>query len=148
MEITLSIIAIVISLISGVFALYTFIWTAQRDKKQATLDAFNTLQEQALDVLNEYTGAEIKHIIEEKNKSEYRELSKCLARLEHFSVGANTGIYDRKTVYELAHGFLDVGIWYKLQPVLEAKQKGKTENYYQNYCALVKWMKAQKKDTP
>ena len=148
METTLSIIAIVISVISGGFALYTFIWTARRDRKQATLDAYNSLQEQALDTLNEYTGAEIKRIIEEKNKNEYRELSKCLARLEHFSVGVNTGIYDRKTVYELAHGYLDVAIWYKLQPVLEQKQKGKQEVFYQNYRELVTWMKEQKKDTP
>ena len=148
MEITLSIIALVISVISGGFALFTFIWTARRDRKQATLDAYNTLQEQALDTLNKYTGAEIKRIIEEKNKDEYRELSKCIARLEHFSVGVNTNIYDKQTVYELAHGYLDVAIWYKLQPVLDQKQKGKKEEYYQNYRELVDWMKKQKKDTP
>lgn len=147
METTLSIIALVISVISGGFALYSFFWTARRDRKQATLDAYNTLQEQALDTLNEYTSTEIKRIIEEKNKNEYRELSKCLARLEHFSVGVNTGIYDRKTVYELAHGYLDVAIWYKLQPILEQKQKGKQEDFYLNYRELVTWMKAQKKDT-
>ena len=147
METTLSIIALVISVISGGFALYSFFWTARRDRKQATLDAYNTLQEQALDTLNEYTSTEIKRIIEEKNKNEYRELSKCLAQLEHFSVGVNTGIYDRKTVYELAHGYLDVAIWYKLQPILEQKQKGKQEDFYLNYRELVTWMKAQKKDT-
>ena len=140
---TLSVLAIVISVISGCFAVYTFFWTARRDRKQATLDAYNTLQEQALDRLNEYTGTQIKQIVEDGNKYEYRELSKCLARLEHFSVGANTGIYDRKTVYELGHGYMDVGIWYKLHPVLEQKQKGKKEEYYKNYCDLVMWMKKQ-----
>ena len=70
METPLSIIAIVISVISGGFAFYTFFWTARRDRKQATLDAYNTLQEQALDALNEYTATEIKRIIEEKNKDE------------------------------------------------------------------------------
>ncbi len=148
METTLSIVAIVISVISGGFALYTFFWTARRDRKQATLDAYNTLQEQALDTLNKYTGAEIKRIIEEKNKDEYRELSRCIARLEHFSVGVNTNIYDKQTVYELAHGYLDVAIWYKLQPVLEQKQKGKKEEYYQNYRKLVDWMRKQKKEKP
>ena len=143
MEMTLSILAIVISVISGGFAIYTFFWTARRDRKQATLNAYNTLQEQALDRINEYTGTQIKQIVEDGNKDEYRKLSKCLARLEHFSVGANTGIYDRKTVYELGHGYLDVGIWYKLQPVLEQKQKGKKEEFYKNYCNLVIWMKKQ-----
>lgn len=144
METTLSIIALVISVISGGFALYTFIWTARRDRKQATLDAYNTLQEQALDHLNDYTSTEIKRIIEEKNKDEYRELSRCLARIEHFSVGVNTGIYDKTTVYEMAHGYLDVAIWHKLQPVLEQKHKGKQEEFYRNYRKLVSWMQRQK----
>lgn len=144
MEMTISVIALAFSLVSGIFALYTFVWTARRDRKQSTLDAFNSLQEQALDTLNKYTGTEIKRIVEEKNKEEYRTLSKCLARLEHFSVGVNTGIYDRKTVYELAHGYLDLAIWYKLQPMLEQKHKGKQEDYYANYRKLVEWMKAQK----
>lgn len=144
METTLSIIAIVLSVISGGFAFYTFIWTARRDRKQATLDAYNLLQEQALDRLNEYTGAEIKRIIEEKNKDEYRELSRCLVRIEHFSVGVNTGIYDKRTLYLMAHGYLDLGIWYKLQPVLEQKQKGRQEEYYLNYQKLVAWMQQQK----
>lgn len=144
METTLSIIAIVLSVISGGFAFYTFFWTARRDRKQATLDAYNTLQEQALDHLNDYTGTEIKRIIEEKDKDEYRELSRRLARIEHFSVGVNTGIYDKTTVYEMAHGYLDVAIWHKLQPVLEQKHKGKQEEYYHNYRKLVSWMQQQK----
>lgn len=147
MEMTLSILAIIISVISGGFAVYTFFWTARRDRKQATLDAYNVLQEQALDRLNEYSGSQIKQIVEDGSKEKYRELGKCLARLEHFSVGTNTGIYDRKTVYELSHGYLDVGIWYKLQPVLEQKQKGKKEEYYKNYRNLVMWMKKQAEKT-
>lgn len=37
METTLSIVSLVVSVITGGFALYTFFWTAQRDRKQATL---------------------------------------------------------------------------------------------------------------
>ena len=47
METALSIIAMIISVISGGFALYTFFWTAARDRQQATLDAYNQLQQQA-----------------------------------------------------------------------------------------------------
>ena len=79
-------------------------------------------------------------ISEEKDTEEYRKLSKCLARIEHFSVGANSGIYDKRTVFELAHGYFDKGIWYKLQPLLEQKHKGKQEEYYRNYKELVVWM--------
>ena len=51
MEAVLSIIAIVISVVSGGFALYTFLWTAQRDRKQATLEAYNRLQNEVFDKL-------------------------------------------------------------------------------------------------
>ena len=89
-----------------------------------------------MDKLNEYSGTEIKRIIEEKDKNKYREISQYLARIEHFAVGVNTGIYDRKIVYEMAHGYLDIAIWHKLQPVLEQKHKGE-EEFYHNYRELV-----------
>lgn len=142
----LSIVAIVISVLSACFTIYSFVWTARRDRKQATLDAYNTLQNQALDILIDYTLSDVKKIIADDNKGECRELSKCLARLEHFSVGVITQIYDRKTVYELAHGHLDVAVWYKLQPLLEQKHKDKKEEYYQNYRRLVQLMKVNCKD--
>jgi hypothetical protein len=140
MEMALSIVAIVLSMISGGFAIYSFFWTARRNQKQATLDAYNILQEQALDVLNEYTETKISGIIESNNREEYRKLSKMLARIEHFSVGVNSGIYDKTTVFELAHGYFDIAIWYKLQPLLAEKHKGKGEEYYSNYRQLVAWM--------
>ena len=143
LETLLSIVAIVLSVVSGCFAFYTFEWTARRDRKQATLDAYNVLQEQALDKLNEYSGTEIKRIIEQKDKNKYREISQYLARIEHFAVGVNTGIYDRTIVYEIAHGYLDIAIWHKLQPVLEQKHKGE-EEFYHNYRELVAWLQRQK----
>ena len=60
METILSIIAIVLSVISGGFSLYSFVWTARRDRKQATLDAYNQLQEQTFDKLNTYAPAVIR----------------------------------------------------------------------------------------
>lgn len=75
METTLSIIAIVISVISGGFTFYTFFWTARRDRKQATLDAYNQLQEQALDQLNQYTPANIREIANDRRSAEYKTIS-------------------------------------------------------------------------
>ena len=49
MEIGLSIAALVISILSGAFSLYTFLWTAKRDRKQATLEAYNRLQAEVFD---------------------------------------------------------------------------------------------------
>ena len=123
METILSIIAIVISMISGGFALYTFFWTAARDRKQATLDAYNQHQEQALDHLNYYMPAQI-------------------AEIEHFCVGVNQKIYDSKTVYELAHGYLDGGIKNRIEPIIEKKNKS-GHDYYANIHQVYDWMEAE-----
>ena len=99
METVLSIIAIVLSVISGGFSLYSFVWTARRDRKQATLDAYNQLQEQAFDKLNTYTPAAIREIAKDSTSEEYKTVSGYIARIEHFCVGVDQNIYDRRTVY-------------------------------------------------
>ena len=139
METILSIIAIVLSVISGGFAFYTFIWTASRDRKQATLDAYNQLQEQALDHLNLYRPSNIKEIVKDRRSEEYKKLSAYVARIEHFCVGVNQKIYDRKTVYELAHGYFDGGLKVRIEPVIDGKNRF-GEDYYANIHAVYAWM--------
>ena len=144
MDTILSIIAIVISVISGGFALYTFIWTAARDRKQATLDAYNQLQEQALDYLNYYMPAAIKEIAKDRRSEEYKKLSAYVARIEHFCVGVNQKIYDRKTVYELAHGYFDGGLKTRIEPIIERKNQF-DHDYYANIHKVYAWMEAETK---
>ena len=142
MEMIFSAIAIIISVISGGFSLYTFIWTAKRDRKQATLDAYNQLQEQAFDKLNLYTPAEIREIAKDSKSEEYKIVSNYIARIEHFCVGVNQKIYDRKTVYALAHGYLDGPVLQRrIVPIIEKKHENVTEDYYENIHAVLDWMK-------
>ena len=101
MEIGLSIAALVISILSGAFSLYTFLWTAKRDRKQATLEAYNRLQAEVFDHLNTYRPAEICDICTDKKSEEYKVISGYLARIEHFCVGINQGIYDKNTFFAL-----------------------------------------------
>lgn len=142
METILSILAMVISVISGGFALYTFIWTARRDRKQATLDAYNQLQEQALDHLNFYMPAAIKEIAKDRKSEEYKRISAYVARIEHFCVGVNQGIYDRRTVFELAHGYFDSGLKKRIEPIIESKNQF-DQGYYANIHKVLDWMKAE-----
>lgn len=144
METILSIIAILISVISGGFALYTFFWTAARDRKQATLDAYNQLQEQALDHLNCYMPAAIKEIAKDRRSEEYKKLSAYVARIEHFCVGVNQKIYDRKTVYELAHGYFDGGLKIRIEPIIERKNQF-DHDYYANIHKVYAWMEKETK---
>ena len=138
-EIVLSIIAIVISVISGGFACYTFIWTAGRDRKQATLVAYNQLQEQALDHLNYYMPAAIKEIAKDRRSEEYKKLSAYVARIEHFCVGVNHKIYDQKTVYELAHGYFDGGLKTRIEPIIERNNQFDHDSYA-NIHEVYAWM--------
>ena len=141
METTLSIIAIIISVGSGLFAFYTFFWTAQRDRKQATLDAYNVLQNEVFDKINLLMPSEIKEIVKNRRSEEYKEISSYIARLEHFCVGVNTGIYDRDTVYKLAHGYLDSNtIRSRIDPIIEKKHIKAEEDYYENIHTVLDWM--------
>ena len=139
METVLSIIAIILSVISGGFAFYTFVWTAQRDRKQSTLDAYNQLQEQALDHLNYYRPAEIVDIAKDPRSQEYKEVSGYIARIEHFCVGVTQKIYDRKTVYELAHGYFDGAVRDRVEPIIEKKNQSGND-YYGNIHSVYDWM--------
>ena len=139
METILSIIAIVLSVISGGFAFFTFIWTASRDRKQATLDAYNQLQEQALDHLNYYRPAEIADIAENPRSQAYKKVSGYIARIEHFCVGVTQKIYDRKTVYKLAHGYFDGAVRDRIEPIIERKNQSGID-YYGNIHSVYGWM--------
>ena len=141
MESTLSIFAIGISVFTFVFSLCSFLWTAQRDKKQATLDAYNTLQNEAFDKLNLFMPSEIREIMKHTTSKEYNEVSGYIARIEHFCVGVNQKIYDRKTVYELAHGYFDgKKLRSRMEPVIDQKNQGADKDYYENIHKVLAWM--------
>lgn len=134
------IITIISSVAAAIFAGGTYYKGLKHDKMQDTLDAYNQLQEQALDKLHVRSKEEILEISKKMRSAEYREISSYVARIEHFCVGVNMKIYDKKTVYQLAHGFLDGAIKEKIAPILERK-KVNGENFYQNTDKVLEWMK-------
>ena len=141
MESTLSILAIIISAFTFLFSFYTFRWTARRDRKQATLDAYNTLQNEAFDKLNPLIPSEIQEIMKHTTSKEYNEVSGYIARIEHFCVGVNQEIDDRKTVYELAHGYFDgKKLRSRMEPVIDQKNQGADKDYYENIHKVLAWM--------
>ena len=145
MENILAIVAIVISVISGLFSAFTYIRTMERDRKQATLDAYNGLQEQVFDRLNQYTPAEIREIAKDSLSNKYKEVSGLVARIEHFCVGVNQKIYDFDTVYELAHGYFDGSLKVRIEPILDKKQKNTVHDYYANIHGVLAKMEQETK---
>lgn len=153
MELTISILAFIVSLATFLFSVLVTYRGEQREKKQATLDAINVLQEQVFDHLNTYTFGEIQDIAEKwvvaigaKNKyienneataeefweshheydevvEKYRKISGYLARIEHFALGVNTGIYDAKVTERAATTYF-VMLFRKLMPILSVKNGG------------------------
>lgn len=149
MELYISLAAMIISLISVIVSVAIYLLGIQRDKKQDTLDSFNLLQEQVFDKLNLITYSEITNIckkvdsgsIDDETNSKYYELLGYLARLEHFSLGVNTGIYDAKTAERAGTAFL-VSLRKKLLPVIELQEKRGNHNsdkrieYYKEFRML------------
>lgn len=146
MELATIITAIVSALLavaSFIFSLYTYKKALIHDCKQATLDAYNKLQEQAFDRLNLIKPEEIRSIANHPQSNEYKEISGYIARIEHFCVGVNTDIYDKETVYKLANGYLDsYFILSRIEPIIE-KKNHEQKDYYENIHILLSWMKQQ-----
>lgn len=120
------------------------------ERKVATLEAFNRLQNEALDILYiNYEPKDIKTIVEGRKtaeyKTEYRKLSTYIARIEHFCVGVETEIYDWKTVYELAHGFFDGSIKSRVMQVLDVKDTCFGGKHYEYTRKVYERMRAEEK---
>ena len=136
-----AIISAVLAVISFAYSLYTYRKTMIHDRKQATLDAYNLLQGQAFDKLNQYMPADIRSISQHPTSKAYKEISGYLARIEHFCVGINMRIYDRETVYALAHGYMDSStLLGRIEPMIEKKNCGQYD-YYENIHIVLEWMK-------
>ena len=153
MELIISVLAFIVSFATFLFTVLVTYRGEQREKKQATLDALKVLQEQVFDNLNTYTFGEIRDVaeqwsasIEAKNKfveskegtaedfweshheydsvvDEYRKISGYLARIEHFALGVNTGIYDAEVTERAATTYF-VMLFSKMKPILSVKNGG------------------------
>ena len=136
-------ITLTFSFIAIIFSVFTFFQNVVHDRKVNTLNAFNLLQEQCFDKLNAYLPSEIKEICKNKKSKEYKKLRGYVARLEHFCVGVNNRIYDKKTVYDLAHGYLDGKvIGERISPIIETKNTD--EDYFKNIHKVLEYMKNKK----
>ena len=127
---------------SGIFTFYTFRWTAARDRRQATLEAYNRLQAEVFDRLNTYPPAAIREMCQHTRSEEYKTVSGYLARIEHFCVGINQKIYDRETFYALAHGYFDAQIRDRIQPMIDKKnvRNNRAKQYYNDTLQVLAWM--------
>ena len=120
----------------------------KREKiKQATIEQFNIIQNQVLDNLatisdknNAKTIVEELELIKENQecKKAYDDYRVLIARLEHFAVGVNEGVYDSNIVDKLSGVHL-IYLLPKIQPIIDkTNENAKSgEYYYGNFVQLV-----------
>ena len=135
----IALVTIAFSIIAAVFSLITYRSNIVHDRCQATLEAYNQLQEQALDYLNHYMPAEMREIAKRRQSDEYKQVSAYIARIEHFCVSVNLKIYDRSTVYKLAHGYFEGSLKRRIAPIIDQKNQN-GEDYYSNIRKVYAWM--------
>ena len=82
----LSVFSIICSVFAFGFSVRTHRESVAHDRKQATLDAYNQLQEQVLDNLYSYKPSYIKEVAKDKYSEEYKIISTYIASIEHFCV--------------------------------------------------------------
>ena len=140
-------VAAIFSLGSLSFSVYTYRKALVHDRKQATLDAYLLLQEQAFDPLNHISTAEMAEIAKDPASQAYKDVSGYIARIEHFCVGVNKNIYDKETVYALAHGYLDKALKYRIDPILNKKFSRTGKEYYENIKEVLRWMAEKEKQS-
>lgn len=134
--------ALLLSVFSMIGSAIVYISGLRRERRTATLNAFNVLQEQVLDHLNLYTRKRVEEISASPRSEEYKLLSGYLARLEHFAVGINTGIYDVQVVKRLAGWYL-CGLQDKIDPLIQEKrQLNRTAKHYDELEAMLNQMRS------
>ncbi|MBQ8145709.1 MAG: hypothetical protein IJ039_02910 [Clostridia bacterium] len=135
-----SVTSLVLAVASLIHTIHVYHETVIHDRKESTLNSYNILQEQAFDKLNLYTPAQIRDVAQNPKSKDYKIISGYIARIEHFCVGVNLKIYDRETVYELAHGYMDESVLLeRIKPIIEKKNRNR-ENFYENIELVIKWM--------
>lgn len=146
-------ITLVIAAAALALSIFTYITERLRERKKATMDAYNQLQNEVLDKLRDYTPAQMRMIAEnsrsQEYKAEYKALGTLLARFNQFAVGVNTGVYDIKTLRRLAGSY--IGIQYNLLKPLIDRRRIRSPGVYQELEKLVnampdkKWKKTGEK---
>lgn len=141
MDMIISLCAMVASVAAVIISVTTYRAGLKRERKQATLDAFNILQSQVLDKLNHHHRSEFEVVAQncqkEEHKERFNEFRGLIARCEHFAVGVNEEIYDFAVVDKLAAAHF-IFLYEKVKPIITvARSRPNAEKYYGEFEHLV-----------
>lgn len=133
--------ALVISIVSLGASIGTFIFSWVIERNRETIDAYSNLQT-SLFYLYRYEHNEIEDFVTDKESEEYKVLGGCLANIEVFASGVKSRAYSLRLTYGVAHGYIDKALRNKIDYLIEMREEGQVEEYYQNTKWLLKKMDA------
>lgn len=144
--IIISIISITVSVIAFVHSIYLQHYLS---RKKATIEAFNTLQNEVLDklVFDEKGNAEliVTNLHNQDCVKAYNDYRTLVARLEHFAIGVNQRIYSFRVVKTLAGTHL-ISLFQKVKPIIDKSNEHFPENHnYREFTRLVERLKTERK---
>jgi hypothetical protein len=147
-----SAVAIIISLSAFIFSVCQFFSERNRNRREATIHAFDELQESVFS-LEEYKKLPIRdgsefamHPKDESNIKSWNKATLALSKIEHFAVGVNTKIYDAKTLNRMAGGFI-INEYSRWIPIINTKREQSPEvKHYDEFEAMVKMLKKLRKE--
>jgi len=115
----MDIIAIVISIFAFILSLIQFLKNNSRQKKEATLIAYNELQNEVFTNLNInfFCSPNSELYLLKSGDRGWEEITVYLSKLERFSTGINTGIYSIEILNRLGGGYY-IWIFEKLMPII------------------------------
>ncbi len=138
--------AISISALALGLSLIQFFNDFSRQKKEATLLAYGKLQDEVFPILRQY---HFPMPAAEYNTEEWDIFTECLAKLEQFSVGVNTGIYSVQILNRVGGGYF-IRQYEKLEPTIKEKRKENRVpgNHYNEFEETVNRLKNIRKHHP
>ena len=117
----MEIVALIISILALILSIFQFIRDASWQKKEATLNAYNRLQDDAFSHLNKYSS-EFLNSTPEYRSDEYNDITDCLVKIELFSTGINSGIYSIWVLNRLGGAYY-IHQFKRLNKIIEKKRE-------------------------
>lgn len=125
---------IVISILAMIISLWHHFTDDRRSRKKDTLDAYNDLQENVFDELNQIR-AKHPELSPDRNTDYRKSVMSSLARIERFSVGVNSGIYDIKVLKRCGGNYF-IRMYMFLEVIIDDKRSEKNDlggNHYHEF---------------
>ena len=128
-------IANIMTTASVILAVLFYFKDKKRSNKLATLEAYDRLQRDVFDELNQWKPQDVREAMSNHSSEEYVQLSVMLARIEHFCAGIQHRIFDFEIFRDISKGYFGNQrgkLYGRILPILEEKTDGADSDYYKN----------------